>query len=51
VIRLDVDHLPSGAIPKPVWLWSSATGLDPGEVDRLWQAFLRRFDIERTSAD
>jgi hypothetical protein len=22
VIRLEVDRLPSGAIPKPVWLWS-----------------------------
>jgi hypothetical protein len=48
VIRLQVDHLPSNALPKPVWLWSSATGLDPDDVDRLWQAFLRRFDIEHT---
>jgi hypothetical protein len=48
VIRLQVDRLPSGAIPKPVWLWHSQTGLDPAMVDRLWQAFLRRFDIEHT---
>jgi hypothetical protein len=48
VIRLQVDHLPSGAIPKPVWLWCSGTGATPAEVDRLWQAFLRRFDIEHT---
>jgi len=48
VIRLDVDRLPSAAIPKPVWLWHSRIDLDPGEVDLLWQAFLRRFDIEHT---
>lgn len=48
VIRLQVDRLPSGAIPKPVWLWHSATGLDQAEVDLAWQAFLRRFDIEHT---
>ena len=48
VIRLEVAHLPSGAIPKPVWLWHSRTGLDPAMVDRCWQAFLRRFDIEHT---
>jgi hypothetical protein len=48
LIRLEVGRLPSGAIPKPVWLWHSRTGIDPGEVDLLWQAFLRRFDIEHT---
>jgi hypothetical protein len=48
VIRLDVAMLPSGAIPKPVWLWHSKIDLDPGMVDLLWQAFLRRFDIEHT---
>jgi hypothetical protein len=48
VIRLEVDRLPSGAIPKPVWLWHSATDLDATDVDLLWQAFLRRFDIEHT---
>nr|WP_305781659.1 NF041680 family putative transposase [Nocardia miyunensis] len=48
VIRLDVDRLPSGAIPKPVWLWHSVVDLDAAEVDLLWQAFLRRFDIEHT---
>jgi hypothetical protein len=48
VILLQVDRLPSGAIPKPVWLWHSRTGLDPAGVDLAWQAFLRRFDIEHT---
>jgi hypothetical protein len=48
VIRLEVARLPSGAIPKPVWLWYSRTGLTTSEVDLCWQAFLRRFDIEHT---
>jgi DDE superfamily endonuclease len=48
VIRLDVAQLPSRAIPKPVWLWHSTIDLDPGMVDLLRQAFLRRFDIEHT---
>ena len=48
LIRLQVDHLPGDRDPKPVWLWSSRTGATPGEVDRLWQAFLRRFDLEHT---
>lgn len=48
VIRLQVDRLPSGAFPKPVWLWHSRTGLDHAAVDLSWQAFLRRFDIEHT---
>lgn len=48
VIRLEVDRLPSGAIPKPVWLWHSRTDLTPAMVDLCWQAFLRRFDIEHT---
>jgi hypothetical protein len=48
LIRLQVDHLPGNRDPKPVWLWSSATGAPPAAVDRLWQAFLRRFDLEHT---
>jgi hypothetical protein len=48
LIRLQVDHLPGDRDPKPMWLWSSAAGAIPAEVDRLWQAFLRRFDLEHT---
>jgi hypothetical protein len=48
LIRLQVDHLPGDRDPKPVWLWCSVTGAAPEEVDRLWQAFLRRFDLEHT---
>jgi hypothetical protein len=48
LIRLQVDHLPGDRDPKPMWLWSSRTSATPGEVDRWWQAFLRRFDLEHT---
>ena len=47
LIRLAVDHLPGDRSPGPLWLWSSA-GASAGEVNRTWQAFLRRFDIEHT---
>jgi hypothetical protein len=48
LIRLQVDHLPGDRDPKPVWLWCSVTGAAPAGVDRLWQAFLRRFDLEKS---
>jgi hypothetical protein len=48
LIRLTVEHLPGDRDPKPVWLWSSRSGISPSDVDRLWQAFLRRFDLEHT---
>jgi len=48
VIRLEVARLPSGAIPRPVWLWYSGVDLPAADADRLWHAFLRRFDIEHT---
>jgi hypothetical protein len=48
LIQLAVDHLPGDRNPKPIWLWSSATCADPGQVNRCWQAFLRRFDLEHT---
>lgn len=48
LIRLQVEHLPGDRDPKPLWLWSSAINAAPEEVDRCWQAFLRRFDLEHT---
>lgn len=48
IIRLIVDRLPGDRHPKPVWLWSSHTNTEPSNVDRLWRAFLRRFDLEHT---
>ncbi|WNV84744.1 NF041680 family putative transposase [Umezawaea sp. Da 62-37] len=48
VIRLQVERLPGTGTPKPLWLWHSATATTAAQVDRLWQAFLRRFDLEHT---
>lgn len=48
VVRLVVEKLPSGGVNKPVWLWWSGTGATETDVDRCWQSFLRRFDIEHT---
>lgn len=48
VIRLQVEKLPGTGTPKPLWLWHSATAISAALVDRLWQMFLRRFDLEHT---
>lgn len=48
LIRLKVEHLSKDRDAPPVWLWSSKTGATPEDVDRFWQAFLRRFDLEHT---
>lgn len=48
LICLTVERLPGDHDPKPVWLWSSRTGATPSHVDRLWQTYLRRFDLEHT---
>src|SRR5262249_38629406 len=48
LIRLQVQHLPGDRSPGPLWLWSSHAGACADQVDRAWQAFLRRFDVEHT---
>ncbi|WP_307854576.1 hypothetical protein [Rhodococcus sp. B50] len=49
VIRLEVERLPGDRHPAPVWLWCSDPDVVLAEdVDRLWQLFLRRFDLEHT---
>jgi DDE superfamily endonuclease len=48
LIRLQVEHLPGERDPKPVWLWCSTTSATAADVDRWWQSFLRRFDLEHT---
>ncbi|TQF01215.1 transposase [Kitasatospora acidiphila] len=48
LIRLKVEYLPGDREPKPVWLWCSAAGATAVAVDRWWQSFLRRFDLEHT---
>lgn len=49
VIRLQIDRLPGDGTPKPLWLWFSGTAITAAGMDRLWQMFLRRFDLEHTS--
>ncbi len=50
LIRLAVDHLPGDRHPEPLWLWTTATpaAASAGELNRTWQAFLRRFYLEHT---
>jgi hypothetical protein len=48
IIRLQVERLPGDRNPKPVWLWYSRPELSDTGLNRLWQAFLRRFDLEHT---
>ncbi|MFF2149698.1 NF041680 family putative transposase [Kitasatospora sp. NPDC058190] len=48
LVRLKVERLPGERDAKPLWLWSSATGIDTAHLDRIWRTFLRRFDLEHT---
>jgi DDE superfamily endonuclease len=48
LIRLQVEHLPGDRAPKPLWLWTSDPAAAGADLDRAWQAFLRRFDLEHT---
>ena len=48
LIRLQVDRLPGCRDAEPLWLWSSRAAAADEEVNRAWQAFLRRFDVEHT---
>jgi hypothetical protein len=48
LILLTVERLPGNRAPKPVWLWFSHPGAATCDLDRLWHAYLRRFDIEHT---
>ncbi|MBT2401844.1 hypothetical protein [Streptomyces sp. ISL-100] len=42
MVRLEVEHLPKDREAPAVWLWSLKTGVTDADVDRAWQAFLRR---------
>ncbi|SDE57239.1 NF041680 family putative transposase [Glycomyces harbinensis] len=48
LIRLQTERLPHTGKPTPLWLWTSQQDLDPGLLDAIWSAWLRRFDIEHT---
>jgi len=39
---------PGGKALEPMWLWASAPDAGPGLLAVLWQAYLRRFDLEHT---
>jgi DDE superfamily endonuclease len=52
LIRLSAPAAPPGCLPLgPVWLWTSAPDSGPAETAVLWQAYLRRFDLERSKPD
>ncbi|MER6399837.1 hypothetical protein ABT263_27900 [Kitasatospora sp. NPDC001603] len=46
LVRLPVEHRPGEREAKPLWLCSSATGIDTAHVDRRRRTFLRGFDFE-----
>lgn len=48
LIQLRPSRLPGYRELKPMWLWASDPAADPAGVTVLWQAFLRRFDLEHT---
>ena len=45
VIRVEVEHLPTSATKKTLWLWAAGPGFN---LDTCWRGYLRRFDIEHT---
>jgi hypothetical protein len=59
LIRVHAHHLPAqpehrhehrpGEKPlRPMWLWVSTTNATAADIDRWWQAYRRRFDLEHT---
>jgi hypothetical protein len=50
LIRLRVSRLPGrrDREPKTVWLWWHGLSESDLDLDRVWRAYLRRFDIEHT---
>ncbi len=49
LIRLAAASRAAGYQPlEPMWLWSPDPAASPEDVTVLWQAYLRRFDLEHT---
>lgn len=48
LIQLRPARRPGRGELRPLWLWASDPGAGPGEIAALWQAYLRRFDLEHT---
>jgi hypothetical protein len=50
VIRLNVSRLPGrrDRAPKTLWLWWAGPADSTLDLNRVWRAYIRRFDIEHT---
>jgi DDE superfamily endonuclease len=50
IIRLQVSRLPGRRHrqPKTLWLWWAGPAGTTADLDRVWRAYIRRFDIEHT---
>ncbi|MGI5186284.1 NF041680 family putative transposase [Dactylosporangium sp. CA-152071] len=48
VIRIQVERLPGNRAPQDLWLWHTAPPGTVFDLDLLWKAYLRRFDLEHT---
>ena len=48
LIQLRPARLAGDRELAPMWLWASVTGAAEQEITTLWQAYLRRFDLEHT---
>jgi hypothetical protein len=48
LIQLRPGRVPGRRQPGPMWLRASVTGAAAAEITTLWQAYLRRFDLEHT---
>jgi hypothetical protein len=51
LVLVEVERLPRGERrrePKTLWLWWDGPGKEEPDLDLLWRAYIRRFDLEHT---
>lgn len=50
IIQVQVSRLPGrrDRHPKALWLWWTGPHASTADLDRVWRAYIRRFDIEHT---
>jgi len=51
LVLVEVERLPHGERrrePKKLWLWWDGPGEEEPDLDLLWRAYIRRFDLEHT---
>jgi hypothetical protein len=51
LVLVEVERLPRGERrrePKKLWLWWDGAGEEEPDLDLLWRAYIRRFDLEHT---